>query len=90
VQRSSLSRLATTGLIGNGSLLTTTRALTWLSLHSVKHLELQVASLETEVDHLSQSLDSQKAVTATVESNTRKAAEEHVREASNAVCSVCL
>ncbi|KAN0125306.1 CASP C terminal domain containing protein [Lactarius tabidus] len=50
----------------------------------VKHLELQVTSLETEVDHLSQSLDSQKSVTATAEANTRKAAEEHVREASTA------
>ncbi|KAF8270277.1 CASP C terminal-domain-containing protein [Lactarius quietus] len=50
----------------------------------VKHLELQVTSLETEVDRLSQSLDSQKAVTATVESTTRKAAEERAREASTA------
>ncbi|KAH9083855.1 hypothetical protein EDB83DRAFT_2309753 [Lactarius deliciosus] len=48
---------------------------------SVKHLELQVTSLETEVDRLSQSFGSQKAVTATVESNARKAAEEHAREA---------
>ncbi|KAI9456520.1 CASP C terminal-domain-containing protein [Lactarius psammicola] len=47
----------------------------------VKHLELQVASLETEVDRLSQSLDSQKAVTATVESSARKVTEEHAREA---------
>ncbi|KAH9058837.1 CASP C terminal-domain-containing protein [Lactarius vividus] len=50
----------------------------------VKHLELQVTSLETEVDRLSQSFGSQKAETATVESNARKAAEEHAREASNA------
>ncbi|KAH9047801.1 CASP C terminal-domain-containing protein [Lactarius hengduanensis] len=50
----------------------------------VKHLELQVTSLETEVDRLSQAFGSQKAVTATVESNARKAAEEHARETSNA------
>ncbi|KAH8993266.1 CASP C terminal-domain-containing protein [Lactarius hatsudake] len=50
----------------------------------VKNLELQVTSLETEVDRLSRSFGSQKAVTATVESNARKAAEEHAREASNA------
>jgi uncharacterized small protein (DUF1192 family) len=63
-------------------------SLNCLSLYSVKHLELQVTSLETEVDRLSQSLDSQKVVTATVESNTRKVAEERAREASTAVCSV--
>ena len=93
VQRSSLSRLATTGLIGNGSRSTTMGSLSHLScllLHSVKHLELQVTSLETEVDRLSQSLDSQKVVTATVESNTRKMVEERAREASTAVCSVHL
>jgi hypothetical protein len=88
VQRLSLSRLATTGLIGNGFFFSLRRPLT--QLHSVKHLELQVASLEMEVDRTSQSLDSQKTVTATVESNARKATEEHTREASNAVCSVRL
>ena len=92
MRRLSLSRLATTGLIGNGSLLTTNCALSHLSssLHSVKHLELQVVSLETEVDRLSQSLDSQKVVTATAESNTRKAVEEHAKDTSIAVCNVHL
>ena len=49
-----------------------------------------MTSLETEVDRLSQSLDSQKVVTATVEANTRKVAEERAREASTAVCSARL
>lgn len=91
MRRLSLSRLATTGLIGNGYLFSDCALpLTYLSLHSVKHLELQVASLEMEVDRMSHSLDSQKAVTATVEYNGRKATEEHTREASIAVCSVRL
>ncbi|KAH9083859.1 CASP C terminal-domain-containing protein [Lactarius deliciosus] len=47
-------------------------------------VKLQVTSLETEVDRLSQSFGSQKTVTAMVESNVRKAAEEHARETSNA------
>lgn len=90
-QRLRLSKLATTGLIGNGYLFGNyARFLTCLSLHSVKHLELQVVSLEMEVDRMAQSLDSQKAVTATVESNARKVAEERTREASKAVCSVRL
>ncbi|KAH9978937.1 CASP C terminal-domain-containing protein [Lactifluus volemus] len=48
----------------------------------VKGLESQVTSLESEVDRLSQSFNAQKAVTATMETSARKAAEEHVKEAS--------
>jgi homeobox protein cut-like len=53
---------------------------------SVKGLESQVTSLESEVDRLSQSFNAQKAVTATMETSARKAAEEHVKEASTLVC----
>jgi homeobox protein cut-like len=53
---------------------------------SVKGLESQVTSLESEVDRLSQSLNAQKAAMAAVETSARKAAEEHAKEASASVC----
>ncbi|KAI0281035.1 CASP C terminal-domain-containing protein [Russula aff. rugulosa BPL654] len=49
----------------------------------VKGLEFQVTSLESEVDHLSQSLNAQRAVVTAAETNARKVAEEHAREASS-------
>jgi hypothetical protein len=45
-----------------------------------------VTSLESEVDRVSQSLNAQRAVVTAVETNTRKVAEEHAREASSQVC----
>ncbi|KAI0001319.1 CASP C terminal-domain-containing protein [Russula compacta] len=48
-----------------------------------KTLESQVASLESEVDRLSQSLNAQRTVATMAETSARKAAEEHAREASN-------
>jgi len=48
----------------------------------VQGLESQVASLESEVDRLSQSLNAQRAVASGAEASARKAAEEHARESS--------
>jgi len=47
----------------------------------VKDLESQVTSSETEVDRLSQSLNAQRAAVTAAETNARKVAEEHAREA---------
>lgn len=53
--------------------------------YSVKNLESQVTSLESEVDRLSQSLNAQRAVVTGAETVARKVAEEHTREASSQV-----
>ena len=45
-----------------------------------------MTSLESEVDRLSQSLHAQRAVVTAAETNARKVAEEHAREASSQVC----
>lgn len=45
-----------------------------------------MTSLESEVDRVSQSLNTQRAVVTAAETNARKVAEEHTREASSQVC----
>lgn len=64
----------------------TPHILTCPSSDSVKDLESQVTSLESEVDRLSRSLNAQRTTATEAESSARKAAEEHSREASNKVC----
>ncbi len=74
-----------TSLIGNCTSPTTAHSLTYPSSHSVKDLESQVTSLESEVDRVSQSLNTQRTAVTTAETNTRKVVEEHAREASSQV-----
>ncbi len=45
-----------------------------------------MTSLESEVDHLSQSFNTQRAVVTAAESSARKMREEHTREVSSQVC----
>ena len=76
-----------TSLIGNCTVSNCCAfSLTRPSFHSVRGLEFQVTSLESEVDRLSQSLNAQRAVVTAAETNARKVAEEHAREASSQVC----
>jgi len=89
VPRLSHSKPVTISLICNYILLITAHVLTWPTFHSVKDLESQVTSLESEVDHLSRSLGAQRTVATEAESSARKAAEEHARDAASKVCHAC-
>lgn len=60
------------------------------TFHSVKDLESQVTSMESEVDRLSRSLSAQRTATTEAESSARKAAEEQAKDAASKVCHACL